>query len=788
MIMNERIRRLREASHQTKPSISHERAELLTDFYIQNEGKYSIPVMRGLHFKYQCEKKTVYIGPGELIVGERGPSPKAVSTYPELNCHTVVDLEILNSRKMTSYAVSPETIAVYRNKVIPYWETRSMRAKLFRSIPQEWKDCYEAGMFTEFMEQRAPGHTTLDGTIYEKGMLDFRREIAEHLARLDYLNDPEATGKAEELKGMDDSCDAAIIFAERHADLAEKMAREETDEARRKELLRIADVCRWVPAHAPRDLWEALQMYWFVHLGTVTELNGWDAMNPGHLDQHLWPFYEKGLKDGTLTKELAKELISCLWIKFNNHPAPPKVGVTAAESGTYNDFTNINLGGLKRDGSDGVNELSYIILEVIDELHLLQPQANIQLSRKTPDHFLKSACRIIRKGYGYPSVFNADEVVTEQVRMGKSVEDAREGGCSGCIETGCFGKEAYLLTGYLNTPKALELAMNKGMDPLSGKQIGPKTGDPRSFRDFDETYDAFVEQLNYVVDLKLRVNNYIERMFAAYAPATFLSVVINDCIQKGKDYYNCGPRYNTNYIQCVGIGTITDCLSAIKKHVFEDKTFTMERLLKALGNNFKGEEPLRLTLANKTPAFGNDDDYADSIMGRVYASLFEAIDGKPNTKGTAYHLDMLSTTCHIYFGKMLGASANGRFAHMPESDGTSPSHGADRRGPTAVVKSLAKMDQFKSGGTLLNQKFLPSVLAGDEGLDKLAALIRTYFRLDGHHIQFNVVDAETLRDAQKHPDNYRDLLVRVAGYSDYFVDLDIHHQEEIIARTSQESV
>ncbi len=784
--MNERIRKLRQASHEARPSISHERAELLTDFYLQNDGRYSVPVMRGLHFKHQCEKKTVYIGPGELIVGERGPFPKSVSTYPELNCHSVEDLEILNSRKMTSFAVSPESIRVYREKVIPYWETRSMRAKVFSSIPQSWKDCYEAGMFTEFMEQRAPGHTTLDGTIYEKGMLDFKREIAESLAGLDYLNDPEAAAKAEELRGMDYSCDAAIIFAERHADLAEKMAREETDETRRKELLKIAEVCRWVPAHAPRDLWEALQMYWFVHLGTITELNGWDAMNPGHLDQHLWPFYEKGTKAGRLTRDQAKELISCLWIKFNNHPAPPKVGVTAAESGTYNDFTNINLGGLKRDGSDAVNEVSFIILEVIDELHLLQPQANIQLSRKTPDHFLKAAARVIRKGYGYPSVFNADEVVTEQVRMGKTVEDAREGGCSGCIETGCFGKEAYVLTGYLNTPKILELALNDGVDLLSGRRIGLQTGDPRRFKSFEEVYDAFVRQLNYVVGMKIRVNNYIERMFASLAPATFLSVVIHDCIETGKDYYDGGPRYNTNFIQCVGIGTITDSLSAIKKHVIEDKTFTMDRLLTALRKNFKDEEPLRLTLANKTPAFGNDDDYADSIMQRVYASLFDAIDGKPNTKGTSYHLDMLSTTCHIYFGKKLGASANGRFATLPESDGTSPSHGADRHGPTAVIRSLGKMDQFKSGGTLLNQKFLPSVLAGDEGLDKMAALIRTYFRLDGHHIQFNVVDSETLRDAQKHPDRYRDLLVRVAGYSDYFVDLDIYHQEEIIARTAQE--
>jgi formate C-acetyltransferase len=527
-------------------------------------------------------------------------------------------------------------------------------------------------------------------------------------------------------------------------------------------------------------------MYWFVHLGTVTELNGWDAMNPGHLDQHLYPFYQKGLAEGTLDREKAKELIACLWIKFNNQPAPPKVGVTARESGTYNDFTNINLGGLKRDGSDGTNEVSYIILEVLDELHLLQPQANVQISSRTPERFLKAAGRVIRKGYGYPSVFNADEVIMEQVLAGKSVEDAREGGCSGCIETGCFGKEAYILTGYLNVPKVLELVLHNGLDPLSGRKVGIETGDPLGFKNFDDLYVAFEKQLHYIVDLKLRVNNYIERMYATYAPAPFLSVVIRDCIARCRDYYNGGPRYNTNYIQCCGIGTITDSLSAIKKHVFMEKAVSMEKLLAALKKNFEGAEALRLTLQNKTPFFGNDDDYADSLMQRVYASLLKEIDAKPNTKGTVYHLNMLSTTCHVYFGQMLGASANGRLARQPESDGTSPSHGADRHGPTAVLKSLAKMDQFRSGGTLLNQKFLPNVLEGEEGINNLAHLIRTYFKLNGHHVQFNVVDTATLRRAQAAPQEYRNLLVRVAGYSDYFVDLDKNHQEEIIARTAQE--
>jgi formate C-acetyltransferase len=619
-------------------------------------------------------------------------------------------------------------------------------------------------------------------------MEDFKKEIAETISCLDFKNDPEATKKREQLKAMDIACDAVIIFAERHADLASGMAASESDPSRRKELEKIASNCRQVPRWAPRDFWEALQMYWFMHLGTITELNGWDAMNPGHLDRYFYPFYARELESGTLSREWAKELLSAFWIKFNNHPAPPKVGVTAAESGTYNDFTNINLGGLLEDGTDGVNEISYMMLEVLDEIHLLQPQANIQLSRKNPDRFLKAALRVIRKGYGYPSIFNADTVIEQMIRAGKSVKDAREGGTSGCVETGAFGKEAYILTGYLNTPKIFELALNNGVDPVSGKRIGPETGDPAQFRTFDDLYGAFEKQLNHIVEIKVKGNQFIERMYADYAPAVFLSVLTDDCIKKGRDYNDGGPRYNTNYIQCVGIGTMTDSLSALKKHVFEEKAFSMEDVLQALRSNFEGDEVLRLTFANKTPRWGNDDDYADDIMKRVFESLFSEIDGRPNTKGGRYHIDMLPTTCHIYFGSVTGATPDGRQAGLPLSEGISPVQGADRNGPTAVIRSCGKMDQIRTGGTLLNMKFMPRVLEGDEGIEKLARLVRTYFRYDAHHIQFNVVDSKTLRDAQVHPEEYRDLIVRVAGYSDYFCDIGLDLQEEIISRTAQEEV
>ena len=796
--MNERVRRLRQQNFDTPTTLSIERARIETAFYKKNYGTMPIAVLRARNFYEICQKKTIYIGPDELIVGERGPVPKAVPTFPELTCHSVEDLHTLDTRELQSYHISQEDIDIYEREVIPYWKGKTQRERIFNHVSREWEDAYHAGVFTEFMEQRAAGHTAMDGKMYHEGLLDVKRRIEERISRLDYIYDPEATDKQQELEAMAISCDAAILFAERHAELAEKMASEEQDAQRKKELEKIADVCHWVPAHAPRDFWEAIQMYWFVHLGTVTELNGWDSMNPGHIDQHLFPFYKKGVDEGKLTRDEAKELLSCLWIKFNNQPAPPKVGVTALESGTYNDFTNINIGGVDRNGCSATNELSFMMLEIQEELHELQPGLSIHIAENTPDDFLIEGIKVIRQGHGYPSIFNPDTYIKELMRDGKTLEDAREGGCSGCIEVGAFGKEAYLLTGYLNTPKILEITLNNGFDPISGKQLGPKTGDPRLFENFEQLYEAWHAQMVYFVNLKLSVNNYIERMFSLYAPATFLSLFIDDCIEKGRDYYSGGARYNTTYIQCTGLGTITDCFTTLKKHVYEDHRYTMDQMLKALASNW-GEnlddasekmnaEVMRQYIRNHTPFFGNDDEYADTIAVRVYEDLVKAIDNRPNTRGGRTRLNMLSTTCHNYFGSVCGATPNGRMAYFAISDGTSPAHGADSKGPSAVIKSLGKLDQTKSGGTLLNVRFVPNLLRRDEDLKKFASFVRTYFKFGGHHIQFNIVDTETLLDAQKHPDLYKDLLVRVAGYSDYFNDMTEQLQNEIIARTENDEM
>jgi len=488
-----------------------------------------------------------------------------------------------------------------------------------------------------------------------------------------------------------------------------------------------------------------------------------------------------------LTRDLARELLEAFWVKFNNQPAPPKVGVTAEESGTYTDFALINVGGLKPDGSDGANELSYLILDVIEEMRLLQPSSMVQVSAKNPDSLLLRALKIIRTGFGQPSIFNTDAIVQELMRQGKAVEDARKGGSSGCVEAGAFGREAYILTGYFNMPKVLEITLNNGVDPRTGKKIGLETGDLRNFGSFEELMSAFEKQMKHFIDIKIRGNNVVEKLFATYLPSPFLSLFIDDCVAKGKDYHNGGARYNTRYIQGVGLGTITDMLTSLKYNVFDQKIVTMDEMLQALSQNFKGYERLRDHLLNKTPKFGNDDDYADEQARRVFDLYFNLIDNRPTVCGGKYRINLLPTTVHVYFGKVTGATPDGRLAGEPVSEGISPVQGMDRKGPTAVIKSEGKLDHIKTGGTLLNQKFTPQLLADDEGLEKLKDLIRSYFKLMGHHIQFNVVTAETLRDAQKHPEKYRDLIVRVAGYSDYFVDCAKELQDEIIRRTEHQS-
>ena len=783
--MNERIQKLRDISVNTPVHIDLERAKIETDFYKENDGKYSIPVMRAMVLKEYFSKKTLYFGDGELIVGEKGKDPQASPTFPELCCHSEEDMIVMSDRKLVSFHTTVEDRELQKKEIIPFWEGRTIREKILASMKPEWHECYEAGVFTEFMEQRGPGHTCGGEQVFTTGYMDYKAKIKETMDNLDWMNDPEAYDKNEELKAMDICCDAVIILGERYHKLALEKAEAETDPVRKAEILQIAKNLEVVPAHAPQTYWQAIQLYWFTHLAVTTELNPWDAFSPGRMDQHLIKYYEADTEAGILDDEKALELLECLWVKFYNQPAPVKVGITLKESATYTDFANINTGGVTPTGENGVNAVSYLILDCMDDMKLVQPNSNVTISKKTPQRFLKRACEISRKGWGQPAFYNTEAQIMELINAGKTLEDARRGGSSGCVETGAWGSEAYILTGYMNIPKIFQMTLFNGYDQVSGKQLGLELGYAKDFKTYEELWDAFKKQLEYFVNIKLYGNNIIERIYAEFMPAPLLSVVTNDCISNAKDYNAGGARYNTNYIQGVGIGTVTDCLTSVKYNVFDEKNFTMDELIEAMEHNFEGYDYIYSLVTEKTPKYGNDDDYADDVMKQIFDLYHDTIVGRPNMKGGKYGVDMLPTTCHVYFGDVILATPNGRKAHKPVSEGISPEKAADVNGPTAVIKSCAKMDHLATSGTLLNQKFTPDVVTGEEGLAHMADLVRSYFAMDGHHIQFNIIDRATLIEAQKNPEEYKDLIVRVAGYSDFFRNLDKPLQDEIINRTEQ---
>jgi formate C-acetyltransferase len=785
---NERISKVREASVHTPIRISSERAQLITEFYRSNlpRGK-SIPIQRAMALKFLMERVSLPVEEGQLIVGLRGTGTNAVPTYPEINLYSMQDLEVLNDRQNMPYLADRALRELYKTKVIPYWKGRTIRDVMFSNLPGEWIDAYNAGIWTEFMEQRAPGHTAGGSRVFTRGILDIKEEIKRKTEALN-VRDPEYYDQVQELEAMEIASDAFLVYAERYAAELDRLATQ-GDATRREELKRMADVCRWVPAHPPRNLWEALQHYWFVHVGITYETNPWDSFDPGRIDQHLFPFYRADLEEGRLTQDEAKELLEAFWLKFNGQPAVPKVGVTAEESATYNDFSKLNVGGLTVDGQDGVNDLSYLILEVLDEMRTLQPNTAVLISEKNPDKFLIDALKVVGPGFGEPPFFNFDQVIVNKLRQGKLLEDARTSGVSGCVESGAFGNEAYILTGYFNLAKILEVTLANGLDPRTGKRVGPETGDPGRFKSFDDVWNAYLEQIRHFVDVKIQGNDLIENLYAKYLPVPLLSLWLDDCVRNGRDYNRGGTRYNTQYIQGVGLGTVSDSLAALRHHVFEKKTFSMEELLQALSSNFEGHETIKEILRNpdRTPKFGNDRDDVDGIAKSIVHELVDLIERYPPSpvRGASRRVYFLPTTAHVYFGKVTGATPDGRVSGFPVSEGVSPVQGMDRKGMAAVFRSVSKIDWIRTGGSLLNQKLTPDLFDDQGNIIKLASLIRGYFRAGGYHVQFNVISADLLREAQRRPQDFQDLMVRVAGYSDYFVKLPKGLQEEIIARTEQ---
>jgi len=726
----------------------------------------------------------VLIRDRELIVGCKTPTILGSPLYPEVACDWVgEELDTIALREEAPFYVSDETKETLRAEVFDYWRGKQVYNRIMDVLPPKVVQGVNEGLFFHYYLNRTIGHITVDyERVLKKGFLGLKAEVEDEFKRINY-EDQGCLKKIHLLQAMSLCCDAAIRFAERYAEEAERLAAAESDPTRRIELEQIAEICRWVPAHPARTFHEALQSFWFVHLILNLETNSY-AIGPGRFDQYMYPYYRADVDAGRLTREQAGELLACLWIKFNELTVV-KEGGTAKASTTYNDFQNLNLGGQTIEGQDGTNDLSHLCLDVTGRLKLPQPQISVLISEKTPDRFLTKACAVIRLGFGMPAVFNDDEKVQALLHKGKTLRDARLGGINGCVELVVQGRDNMASSGYLSMPKCLELALNNGINPLTGAQLGPRTGDPRDFISFDQLVEAFRQQLVNAIELKIVYDGIARQAYAEFCPVPFTSLLISDCLEKGRDYHDGGARYNLPLICGVGTGTMADSLATIKKLVYDDAEMSLEELASALRADFAGYERLRQMLLNRAPKWGNGDDYVDTLAHDVVEMFCDELEKHHNAEGVPYVANMIPTTTHIWFGSLTGATADGRLAETPLSEGISPVQGMDRSGPTAVILSMARLDHARCCGTLLNMKFHPMTISGEDGLRKFVHLIRTYFKLGGHHIQFNVISAETLRAAQEHPEEYRNVIVRVAGYSDYFVRLSRDLQNEIISRTEQ---
>jgi pyruvate formate-lyase/glycerol dehydratase family glycyl radical enzyme len=763
------------------PELFPFRALAVTRSYQQTEGQ-SMVLRRAKMLENILNEVPVSIQDGELIVGMKAMKPRGSPVFPEINCSWLEqDLDILPSRNNTPFYVSEETKKVLRKEVFPYWRGRQIYDRLVESVPKEIWKADSHGVIYNYFTSRTIGHITAGyAKVLNKGMNGIKKDIQNVLSKL-HFEDPYYVQKKQFLEAVFLACEAAINFAHRYAKEALRLAKKEKDPKRKAELERITQICRRIPANPAKTFYEALQSFWFAHLVLNLETNG-HAFSPGRFDQYMYPFYRRSIDNGEISQDEAQEMLDLLWIKLDEITLAKDSGESDTSS-SYPEFQNLNIGGLTPEGQDATNELSYMCLTALEQVKLPQPQLSAQISTKTPHEFLLRCCELLRYGMGLPALFNSDIIVLGMVNRGKKLQDARSGSVNGCVSPNCDGKDRMASSGYFNLAKCLELALDDGIDRLTGEQLGPKTGNPCHFSSFEKVVHAFQRQISYFVNMKVKYDNIMRDIYASYCPVPFTSALIDDCIEKGLDWHKGGARYNQAVISGVGLGTVTDALSAVKKHIFAENKFTMTDLKKALDEDFKGHEPIRLVFINKTPHYGNDDDYADSLAVHIQRIFCEEVEKHRDIQGARYYVNLLPTTSHIALGKLTGATPDGRHAQAWLSEGISPVQGNDKYGPTAVAKSLGKLDHARCNGTLLNMKISPQILKNQEDLIKLAGLIRGYFALGGHHVQFNIIDEKILRDAQKHPENYRNLLVRVAGYSDYFVLLSPDIQEEIISRT-----
>jgi pyruvate formate-lyase/glycerol dehydratase family glycyl radical enzyme len=763
------------------PELFPERAISVTRSFRETEGE-PLAIRRAKMLIRVLEEHPVIVQEGEVIIGMKTRKPRGSPVFQEINAAWVErDLDKLAARKDTPFFVSGETKALLGEQVFPYWRGRQVYNRILEAVPEELWRADDRGVVYHYFRSRTIGHINAGyAKILSRGMNGIKDDLARSLDRLD-REDPAYYRRRQFLESVSMVSDAVIEFGRRHSAEARRLASLEVHPERRKELMRIAAVCERVPAEPARTFQEALQSFWFVHLVLNLETDG-HAFGPGRFDQYLYPYYRHSLDGGEISRDQAQELLDLMWVKFDEITLAKDSGESQTSS-SYPEFQNLNAGGLTPDGRDATNELSFMCLTALDHTKLPQPGLSAQISSKTPPKFLLRCCELLRQGMGMPAMFNSDVLVLGMVNRGKTLEDARASSLNGCVACFCDGKDRMASTGYFNLAKCLELALNDGRDRLRGDQLGPRTGDPATFATFDEVVKAFHAQVAHFVGVKVRYDDIVRDIYATHCPVPFTSAVIDDCIDKATDWHAGGAHYKIATMSGVAVGTVADSLAAIKRHVFDERTVTMARLKEALDRDWEGFETLRQAFVNKTPHYGNDDEKADQFAVLAQKIFCGEVEKHRDIQGARYWVDLLPTTSHIALGGLTGATPDGRRAGTPLSEGVSPVQGHDRQGPTAAARSVAKLDHARTNGTLLNMKIDPRSLETPEGLSRLAALIRGYFAEGGHHVQFNIIDRKILEDAMEHPERHRNLIVRVAGYSDYFVLLSPDIQREILSRT-----
>ncbi len=786
LVEYERGQRLRKRVISVNPYICIERARLVTQSYRETEHEH-ILVRRAKAFDLILRGISVYILEDELIVGHQASRQRSAPLFPEFAVKWIYDeIDNFETRAQDRFIVTEATKREFIEEIYPYWLGKTLSDRVHSYMTEEVRlQRFVANVFNvSGHEDNGLGHIALDyQKVLRQGLGGIKVEIEERLDKL-HLWKPEDYKKKLFYDSCIQMCDSAVTFAHRYAAKAREMAEREERVRRKKELLQIAENCEWVPENPARTFHEALQSFWFIQLLPQIYDNG-VSISPGRFDQYMYPYYVSDIDEGRLTRLEAQELLEAVWVKFTE---PIKIyrAADAAFHAGYPMGQNLCIGGIGSGGLDATNDLTYRCLEAHSHMLLMQPNFSARLHFNTPHELLMKVCEAIKLGNGMPQIVNDEAVIPALTTIGISLEEAREYVPVGCVETSPPSVWGRLNGGYVNLAKIVELALHNGVCTITGERVGPKTGNPEDFKSFDDFIEAYRKQLGYSIEKLVTWDNLIDRAHAEFMPTPFTSILVDDSIQKGKDVTEGGARYNYTAPYGVGIANAGNSLYVIKKMVYDDQKIAIQELVETLRSDYEGKEDLRQLFIHKVPKYGNDLPEVD-LMVKLVADIFlDSLKSYETYRGGPFVGSFIPVASYMALGMSTGATPDGRKAKERLADGISPTAGTDHNGPTAVLKSVCTIDHRRiPNGVIFNQKINPGVLSTPEGMKKFAELIRTYVRLGGIHVQFNVVSADVLREAQQDPEKHRGLVVRVAGYSAFFHEIHKDVQDSIIARTEQ---